>query len=162
VDRWVALLAEDVHMRSVADGAAGMEFSAPWKGLEAARGYFSALSADREMIYHRADRFLVDGDHVVVFGACSWRYRPTVKTVETPIVQHWQFRDGLAVEYFDKDTALMGALKGGGKPRALIISEIGKLGADAKAALPLLMQLKTDPEEAVRNAVAEAIKAIKE
>jgi ketosteroid isomerase-like protein len=106
VATWLALMAEDIHLRSVADGAPGMEFSATRKGREAARGYFSALHADWEMIHHTADRFLVDGDHVVVIGSCSWRYRPTGKLVETPIIQHWQFRDGLAVEYFEYyDTA---------------------------------------------------------
>jgi ketosteroid isomerase-like protein len=106
VETWLALMGQDICLHSVADGAPGMEFSAPRKGLQDARGYFSALQADWEMIFHRVDQFLVDGDHVVVFGACAWRYRPTGKTVETPIVQHWQFRDGLAVEYFEfYDTA---------------------------------------------------------
>jgi ketosteroid isomerase-like protein len=106
VAAWLALLAEDIHLRSVADGAPGMEFSAPRKGIEAARGYFSALHADWEMIFHEANRFIVDGDHVVVIGACAWRYRPTGKTVESPIVQHWEFRAGLAVNYFEfYDTA---------------------------------------------------------
>jgi ketosteroid isomerase-like protein len=106
VESWLALMAEDVSLRSVADGAPGMAFSAPRKGLADARGYFSALHAEWEMLFHRADHFVVDGGHVVVIGACSWRFRPTGKVVETPIVQHWQFRDGLAVEYFEYyDTA---------------------------------------------------------
>ena len=106
VATWIALLAEDIHMRSIADGAPGMEFSATRKGREAAYGYFTALAADWDMIYHRADEFIVDGDCVVVFGSCSWRFRPTGKTAVSPVIHRWRFRDGLATEYYEfYDTA---------------------------------------------------------
>ncbi len=64
----------------------------------------------------------------------------------------------LNIENKAKYTALMMALPRKSNCRALIISEIAKLGADAKAALPILKSLKTDPEEAVRNAAIAAIK----
>ena len=67
----------------------------------------------------------------------------------------------LRVENKVKYPALMAALSRGTTERALIINEIAKLGADAKAALPTLMALKTDKEEAVRIAAAAAIEAIK-
>ena len=106
VATWLALLADDVELKSVADGAPGMEFSATRKGRSDAQGYFSALAADWEMIFHRADEFLVDGDRVVVFGRCAFRHKRTGKTVESPVVHRWRFRDGEATEYFEfYDTA---------------------------------------------------------
>ena len=44
----------------------------------------------------------------------------------------------------------------------LIISEVAKLGADAKAALPTLKALKTHPEASVREAAANAVEKIKD
>ena len=104
--KWLALMADDVEVRSAADGGPGMEFSAPRKGKAAMAGYFSALAADWEMIHYTTDEFLVDGDRVVVFGHCAYRNRRTGKTAETVVVNRWRFRDGLAVEYFELyDTA---------------------------------------------------------
>jgi ketosteroid isomerase-like protein len=106
VATWMALMADDIEMRSIADGAPGMEFSAPRKGKATAYGYFAGLAADWEMLHHTPEEFLVDGDRVVVFGRCAFRNRRTGKTAESPIVNRWRFRDGLAVEYFELyDTA---------------------------------------------------------
>ena len=106
VDAWMALMADDVDMRSVADGAPGMEFSARRKGKQTLHGYFSALVADWEMIHYTPAEFLVDGDRVAVFGSCAYRNRKTGKVAETHVANLWRFRDGLAVEYFELyDTA---------------------------------------------------------
>ena len=106
VATWVALMADDIEMRSVADGAPGMEFSARRKGRSALDGYFSALAADWEMIHYTPEEFLVDGDRVAVFGKCAFKNRRTGKTAETHVANLWRFRDGLAVEYFELyDTA---------------------------------------------------------
>jgi ketosteroid isomerase-like protein len=99
-------MADHVPIRSIADGVAGMEFAAPRTGTDAARGYFSALRADWNMIHSSTDSFLVDGEEVVVFASCSWRYRPTGKTAETPVIHRWRFENGAAVECFEfYDTA---------------------------------------------------------
>ncbi len=106
VAEWMALMADDVQLRSVADGAPGMEFSAHRNGKEAAEGYFSALYADWEMIYYHVDELFVDGDAVVVFGRCAYKNRKTGKTAETATVNRWRFRDGLVVDYYELyDTA---------------------------------------------------------
>jgi uncharacterized protein len=105
---WVALMAEDIQMRSVADGAEGKKFSSPRNGKAAAHGYFSALDEDWEMVYHAADEFIVDADgqRVAVFGRCAFKHRGTGKTAETPIIHRWRFRDGLVAEFFEYyDTA---------------------------------------------------------
>jgi ketosteroid isomerase-like protein len=103
---WLALMADDVEMRSVADGAPGMAFSAPRKGKHTAHGYFTALAAEWEMVHHTPEVFLADGDRVAVFGRCAFRHRKTGKVADTAVANLWRFRDGLAVEYFELyDTA---------------------------------------------------------
>src|SRR5262245_60585938 len=105
-DDWLEFMADDVRVRSLADGAAGMEFSAPRTGKAALAGYFSSLHAGWEMLYYAADEFVADGDRVVVFGRCAFRNRRTGKTAETPVIHRWRFRDGLAVEFSEfYDTA---------------------------------------------------------
>jgi hypothetical protein len=44
--------------------------------------------------------------------------------------------------------------------RPQVVAELGKLGADAREALPLLKKLKLDPNQAVRDAVGPAIENI--
>ncbi|MDY3561382.1 nuclear transport factor 2 family protein [Gemmata sp. JC673] len=106
VDTWVALLADDIQMRSVADGAPGMTFSAARAGKDAARGYFSALSAEWEMVHYTVHDIIAFGDRVAVFGVCAFRNLKTGKTAETHVANRWRFRDGLAVDYFELyDTA---------------------------------------------------------
>lgn len=106
VATWVAIMADDIQMRSVADGAPGMEFSAKRAGKAAAHGYFSALEADWEMLHYTVHDIIAYGDRVAVFGVCAFRNRKTGKTAETHVANRWRFRDGLAVEYFELyDTA---------------------------------------------------------
>ena len=106
VAEWMNLMADDIEMRSLADGGPGMEFSKSRKGKDTLHEYFAGLAADWEMVHYTAEEFLVDGDRVVVFSRCAYRNRKTGKTSETPTVTRWRFRDGLAVEFFELyDTA---------------------------------------------------------
>jgi ketosteroid isomerase-like protein len=103
---WLAMMSDDIDMRSVADGAPGMEFSAPRKGKHTAHGYFEALNAEWEMVHHTPEVFVAEGDRVAVFGRCAFRNRKTGKVAETAIANLWTFRDGKAVDYFELyDTA---------------------------------------------------------
>ena len=103
---WVDLMADDVQIRSVADGAPGMEFSAPRAGKPGAHEFFSSLAADWEMLHYTVHDIIACGDRAAVFGVCAFRSRKTGKAAETHIASRWRFRDGLAVEYFELyDTA---------------------------------------------------------
>lgn len=105
-DDWMELMADDVQLRSLAGGAAGMEFSAPRSGKAALAGYFSSLVADWEMLEHAAEEFVVDGDRVAMFGRCEFRHRRTGKTARSPLIHRIVFRDGLIVEFSEfYDTA---------------------------------------------------------
>ncbi|HVL14516.1 MAG TPA: nuclear transport factor 2 family protein [Gemmata sp.] len=103
---WTDLMADDVKIRSVADGADGMKFSAPRDGIDAATGYFSALADEWEMIHHTVEELLVDGDRVAAFGRCAFKNLRTGKTADTPFAHRWRLRDGRIAEYFEiYDTA---------------------------------------------------------
>jgi ketosteroid isomerase-like protein len=108
VEDWIDLMADDVKVRSVADGADGMKFSAPRDGKAAARGYFTTLADEWEMVHHTAEEFVVDreGDQVAVFGRVAFKCLRTGKVAESHIAHRWRFRGGLVVEYFEiYDTA---------------------------------------------------------
>ena len=68
----------------------------------------------------------------------------------------------LKVDNKTKFAALIKSLSIMSASRAYIITELARLGPDAKDALPLLKSLKTDPEESVRNAASAALETIKE
>jgi ketosteroid isomerase-like protein len=108
VEDWIGLMADDVKVRSVADGAEGMRFSAPRDGKAAATDYFSALAGEWEMIHHTAEEFIVDrdGGQVAVFGRVAFKCLRTGKVAESHVAHRWRFRDGLVTEYFEiYDTA---------------------------------------------------------
>jgi HEAT repeat protein len=67
----------------------------------------------------------------------------------------------LDIDNKSKLALYLGLLKSLKADRAIAIAKIGDLGADAKTALPVLLSLKTDKEEAVRSAASTAIEAIK-
>ena len=82
VAAWLDLMADDVVLRSLADGAAGMEFSKARSGRSQAEDYFAGIARDWEMVYDHAEEFIAEGDRVVMLGRYAWRYRPTGRTAE--------------------------------------------------------------------------------
>ena len=68
----------------------------------------------------------------------------------------------LNVSNKSKFAALMISLSTAKSGRVIVIREIAKLGADAKAALPTLKALKTHPEASIREAAANAVEKIKD
>ena len=105
-DAWFDLFTDDVTIRSLADGAPGMEFSALRRGKADVGRYFADLAADWEMLFYHAQEFVAEGERVVMIGRCGWRHKKTGKEVETPVFAYWNFREGKVAEYFEfYDTA---------------------------------------------------------
>ena len=94
-------MADDVTMRSVTAGAAGMDFTKANHGKAEAVQYFAGLAADWEMIHFTAEDFIVEGDRVVVLSTCGFRYRKTGKVAESPKADVFRFRDGQIIEFFE-------------------------------------------------------------
>jgi ketosteroid isomerase-like protein len=106
VQAWLDLLADDVVMRSLADGAPGMELSRGRRGKTEAQQYFAELGAAWEMIHFTADTFIAEGDRVVMVGRCAFKHRQTGKAVESPKVDVFRFEKGKIVECMELyDTA---------------------------------------------------------
>ena len=101
VQHWLDLMAEDVTMRSVTDGAPGMDFTRANLGKAQAAQYFAGLAADWEMIHFTPAEFIASGDRVVVLSTCAFRYRKTGKAAESPKADVFRFRDGQIVEFFE-------------------------------------------------------------
>jgi ketosteroid isomerase-like protein len=98
---WLDLMADDVRMRSVSEGAGGMDFTRPSSGRAGAEKYFAGLVADWELIRFTADEFIAQGDRVVVLSLVAFRHRGTGKVAESPKADVFRFRDGKVVEFFE-------------------------------------------------------------
>lgn len=106
---WMNLLADDVSWRSLADGAAGMEFSRACHCKADVARYFEELARDWDMNHFTVDEFLAQGDRVVVLARCGWTHKRTGTAVESPKVDVFRMRDGKIVEfaeYYDTAKAL--------------------------------------------------------
>jgi ketosteroid isomerase-like protein len=106
VEHWMRLLSDEIQFGSLAQGAPLMTFTAPRRTREQVRGYFQGLLNDWEMLRYTVDEFVAQGDAVVMRGSCAWRHKRTGKSVDTPKLDFWRFKDGKAVEFFEYfDTA---------------------------------------------------------
>lgn len=101
VQHWLDLMAADVVMRSVADGAAGMAFMKANRGKSEATRYFAGLALDWELVHFTPIEFISDGDRVVVLSHVAFQHRVTGKVAESPKVDLFRFRDGEIVEFFE-------------------------------------------------------------
>jgi ketosteroid isomerase-like protein len=106
VDRWLDLVDDEIRLRSLADGAPGLEFTSARNGKAELRAYLGAIAADWEMLAYDVTDYVAQGDRVVAIVASAWRNRRTGKTIDLPKVDVWRFRDGRAIELLEfYDTA---------------------------------------------------------
>lgn len=77
-----------------------MAFAKDYTRRDQLRHYFNGLLSDWIMIDYIADEFVAQGDTVVMRGSCSWANKRTSKTVSTPKIDFWRFRDGKAIEFY--------------------------------------------------------------
>jgi ketosteroid isomerase-like protein len=98
------LFAEEIEMRSVLDSGMPGELGGTHRSRAEAADYFAALSRDWEMLYYDVERFIAEGDEVVMVGRCGYRNKATGREVHTPKVDLWHFENGRATrfsEYYD-------------------------------------------------------------
>lgn len=93
------LLADDVRIESLADGAVGMEFTRLCDCKNDVLRYFEELSADWGMIYYKVDNYVSEEDRFVAIGDCCWRFRKSGKEVEMPKVDIVTFRDSKIIKF---------------------------------------------------------------
>ncbi len=106
VDHWLEVMTDDIQFRSLAGGAAKMEFTRTSTCKEEVKHYFAELTNQWRMIHYTVDEFIAQGDRVVALGSCSFRHNKTGKILETPKADFHKFRDGKICQFFEfYDTA---------------------------------------------------------
>ena len=101
-EAFYSLYADDIELRSILDTARiDDEMRGPFIGKQAALAYFTAIAEAWEMVEARVDRFVADGDTVVVVGHATWRNLKTLRIVDGPKVDVWTVRDGQAAQFLE-------------------------------------------------------------
>ena len=60
------------------------------------------------MVHYTIDQYVEQDDVVCAIGSTSWTNKQTGKTIDTPKVDVWRFKDGKAVAFFEYyDTAAL-------------------------------------------------------
>lgn len=105
-DQLYAFFDENISFGSIPRGAAPLEFATQYKGKAELSRYFDTLSKEWEMIHYTIDEYVAQGDAVVARGSCALTCRKTGKSVDTPKLDFWRFKDGKAIEFYEYfDTA---------------------------------------------------------
>jgi ketosteroid isomerase-like protein len=102
VDAILDLFADDVEMRSVlTPETVPHELAGTHFARARAADYFAELTANWQMISYDVDRFIADGDDIVMVGRCHWRHRASGNEVDTPKVDIWHFENGKATSFLE-------------------------------------------------------------
>ena len=110
IQTWLDLMTEDIRFRSLAGGAAPLEFTLECKSKQDVGRYFQGLGADWEMIHYTPEEYIAQGDRVAVRGSCSFKNRKTGKIMETPKADFFTFKKGKIADFFEfYDTAKVSA-----------------------------------------------------
>jgi len=105
-DHWLSLMTDDIQFRSLAAGAARMEFTRTSTCKDDVKDYFAQLTSNWEMIRYNIDEYIAQGDRVVAFGSCVYKNKNTGRILDTPKADFHRFRDGKMCEFFEfYDTA---------------------------------------------------------
>ena len=100
-DDFLALLADDIEMRSVLSPEIPDDLAANRLSKAEARDYFAVIARDWEMISYDVDRFIGDGDDIVMVGRCHWRHKASGNEVESHKVDIWHFEGGKATRFLE-------------------------------------------------------------
>jgi hypothetical protein len=95
------LAADTIEMRSVLSPDIPDALAANRLSKAGAEEYFAVIARDWDMISYDVDRFISDGDDVVMVGRCHWRHKATGKEVNSPKVDIWHFDDGKATRFLE-------------------------------------------------------------
>ncbi|MFQ6328453.1 nuclear transport factor 2 family protein [Nocardia sp. CWNU-33] len=98
-----ACLAPDVVMYQ----AANLPYGGAWHGRDGIERFMAAMSETWSSLEFLEQRFVVDGDAVVIYNVGRLRARTTGRVLDTSVMQLITFRDGLISEIrpFYLDTA---------------------------------------------------------
>jgi uncharacterized protein len=96
---WLDIVAAEIRLNSLADGAAPLEFTAARQGAEQLKAYLAGLLADWRMNFQNLKEIIAEGDRLCAIVEMSWTNKRSAKTFEGLKVDIWRFKDGKAVEF---------------------------------------------------------------
>ena len=103
---WLAIIADEARLTSLADGVSNLAFTRSREGRSEIIEYLKGLTNEWSMIFYRIDEYIAQGDRVVAIGSTAWRNKLTGKVAETPKIDVWRMKDGKVVEFSEfYDTA---------------------------------------------------------
>jgi ketosteroid isomerase-like protein len=107
VDDWIEICDNNIAFGLLAQGAPqAAAYMTSYSKRDTLKDSFAGLSRDWDMLDWRTEKFIAQGDSVVVISQISWRFKKTGKVVSTPKADVWKMSGGKAVEYFEYyDTA---------------------------------------------------------
>lgn len=91
VEEILDMFADEIEMLSVLTDDVPDEISGRHVNRDGARAYFTGLLRDWEMLSYSCDRFVADGDDIVMIGRCAWRNRATGLEVDSPKIDVHSF-----------------------------------------------------------------------
>lgn len=107
VAHWLNMIDENVHWRSLAGGADGMEFTGECCNKKEVENYFNHLGGEWSMNHYTVDEFIAQDDRVVMVGSCGWTNKKTDKSIDTPKVDIIRMKDSKIVDFYELyDTAM--------------------------------------------------------
>lgn len=98
------LMADDVHLTTLADGTSPLEFSKPCHNKGELARYFEGLLGDWDLLGTEIEEIISERNCVVVLLDTTWRNRRTEIHFDSPAAHAWRFRDGKATHvrlFFD-------------------------------------------------------------
>ena len=96
-----AVVSPDIKLHSLSGGEAPLEFTRSTTGIDELKQYFSGLADQWELVEHKSDRFIAQGDFVVMHGSCHWTHKGTKKPFKTAKVDIWKMKDSKVVEFHE-------------------------------------------------------------
>jgi uncharacterized protein len=104
IETWLELLADEIDFRSLAEDAQGEKWTARRRSRDEVRLFFLGFTGEFALERHTVDRFVSEGDTVVMIGSIAWRHFRSGRRIESPKVDVWRFEGGKAVafaEFYD-------------------------------------------------------------
>jgi ketosteroid isomerase-like protein len=98
-DMWTAIVAPDITLTSLAEGAKDLEFTKPAKGREAFVDYLKGLTDNWDMLSYTIREYIATGDRVIAVGSTSWKNKKTGHIFDTRKIDLWRMHNGKAVEF---------------------------------------------------------------
>ncbi|MEO1469049.1 MAG: nuclear transport factor 2 family protein [Pseudomonadota bacterium] len=108
LDRWAALMSPRFACLTLCEAVMEGNGTRSCGGREDALDYFRNCAEIFELIEHRIDRFIAEGERVVAIGRIKWRHRESGQLLDMEKLDVWEFEGGAATSFIEfYDTAYM-------------------------------------------------------